>query len=225
MELLRGRRFLLLLIAIGLFLAVYPLLSGAAGGRLVMHVLLTLVFIAAMLAIFAQRRLRVLALLLGVPTLAGSWTGYALPAPPLVAAFHLVSALFLALTVAAILRAILREEAVSADSIYGAFCGYLLMGVAFSHLFCALESMSPTSFQDRGVLGNPAQPYELQYAALTYFSLMTLTTVGYGDVVPASREARGLVVIEAVLGQFYIAVLVAELIGMRVSQAHSGPRP
>jgi hypothetical protein len=58
---------------------------------------------------------------------------------------------------------------------------------------------------------------------LTYFSFMTLTTVGYGDVIPATQPARVLAALEAVTGQFYIAVVMAELIGLKVSQPHGGP--
>jgi hypothetical protein len=224
MDLLRRRRFLLLLVTIGLLLVIYPVVRDAVGGRLFFHVLLTLVLVAAWYVLFTQWRLRVLALLFGIPALVGAWTGYALPAPRLVAGFHAAAALFLAVTVAAILQAILREETVSADTICGAFCGYLLVGVAFSHLYCMVDSLSPGSFRDRVVLATPPAD-EHRYFLLTYFSLVTLTTVGYGDIVPTGGAARALVAIEAVLGQFYIAVLIAQLVGIRVSQARAGPGP
>jgi hypothetical protein len=54
---------------------------------------------------------------------------------------------------------------------------------------------------------------------LTYFSFVTLTTVGYGDITPAREGPRGLAVVEAMVGQFYVAVLLGELIGKRVSHA------
>jgi hypothetical protein len=60
-----------------------------------------------------------------------------------------------------------------------------------------------------------------QRSVLTYFSFITLTTLGYGDITPGSGAARGLAMVEAIMGQFYIAVLVAELVGRRVSQTFS----
>src|SRR5205085_878481 len=118
--------------------------------RLLYDVLLTAVFLAAFLVVFRQHPLRFPALLLGIPTLVGTWTADVfpgLPRLPLVVGFNLVAALFLALTVATILRVIYREEFISADSVYGAFCGYLLLGVAFGHLYCVLESVKPGSFR------------------------------------------------------------------------------
>jgi hypothetical protein len=60
---------------------------------------------------------------------------------------------------------------------------------------------------------------------LTYFSFVTLTTVGYGDITPAGDTARALAMIEAVAGQFYLAVLIAELVGKRLAQATSPAHP
>jgi voltage-gated potassium channel len=124
-----------------------------------------------------------------------------------------------------VLRALLGEPRVSPDAVYGAFCGYLLIALVFAHLYCLLESAQPGSFK-----GSPELAGRLASAAdrlfvLNYFSLVTLTTVGYGDVVPAADAARGLVCLEAMLGQFYIAGLVAELIGRKVSQAFTDRPP
>jgi voltage-gated potassium channel len=228
MSWLHRRRFLALLLALVLLLVVYPLLRGVAGTRLLFDALLTLVFLAAVPAVFTQKQLRLLAVALAVPTVVGAWTGYLLPGlprPPLVVAFHLVAALFFALTVGTILLDIFRAESVSADGIYGALCGYLLVGLVFGHLYCLLECVAPGSF--RGTEGFVVQleDEEQCHFLLTYFSLVTLTTVGYGAIVPASDAARGLAVVEAVMGQFYIGVLVAELIGLKVSQAVAARSP
>ena len=219
------RRFLALLLAVGLLLIIYPLLRGAFSTRLVLDALLTLVFLAAFLTIFSQSRFRLLAVVLGVPTIVGAWIDYVLPGlprVPLVVGFHLVAALFFGFTVATILRAVHQEQTVSADAIYGALCGYLLVGLAFGHLYCITECLEPGSFQVSEHFSTqlPVEPrYHFIFA---YFSFVTLTSVGYGDIVPTSGTARSLAVIEAMIGQFYIAVLIGELIGKRVSQAMSG---
>jgi hypothetical protein len=218
------RRFLALLLALGLLLVVYPLLRTAVGTRLLLDALLTIVFVAAFLTIFSQSRFRLLALLLGVPTIVGAWIGYVLPGLPrlpLVVSFHLVAALFFGFTVATILRAIHREQTVSADAIYGAFCGYLLVGLAFGHLYCVTEATNPGSFQGSEQFSTQLQVEARHHFLLTYFSFVTLTSVGYGDITPGSGTARSLAVVEAILGQFYIAALIGELIGKRVSQAMS----
>jgi hypothetical protein len=107
------------------------------------------VFLAAFLIIFSQSRFRLLALALAVPTLVGAWIDYVLPGLPripLLVGFHLVAVLLFGFTVATILRAIHKEASVSADAIYGALCGYLLVGLAFGHLYCITEALNLGSF-------------------------------------------------------------------------------
>jgi hypothetical protein len=188
--------------------------------------LITIVFLAAFLAIFAESGFQLLALVLGIPTLVGVWIDYVLPGLPrlpLIVGFHLAAALFFGFTVVTILRAVHKEETVSADAIYGAFCGYLLVGLAFGHLYCVMEFINPGSFKGSEELSTQLQVQAGHHSLLTYFSLVTLTSLGYGDITPGSGAVRSLAVLEAMIGQFYLAVLIGELIGKRVSQAVAGP--
>src|SRR5262249_46089241 len=155
---------------------------------------LCFIFLAALLLIFGEWHFRLVGVLLAIPAIAGAWTGYVirgLPPQGGAVGFHLSAMLFLGLAVALILKAIFPEERVTGDSVAGAFGGYLLIGVAFGHLHCVLESVEPGSFRDfqpgasTSVDANP-------HALLTYFSFMTLTTVGYGDVLPQTPAARSL---------------------------------
>jgi hypothetical protein len=221
MDWLLRRRFQVLLLALALLVLVYPLLRSAFGTRLVLDVMLTIVFLAAFFMVFTQGRFRVPALVLGVPTVIGAWIDYVLPdlpQIPLQVGFHLVAALFFGFGVAIILRAVHKEVSVSADAIYGAICGYLLVGLAFGHLYCITDVFNPGSFRGSEHLSTPHVD-DRQHFLLTYFSFVTLTSVGYGDITPGSGMARSLAVVEAMIGQFYIAVLIGELIGKRVSQA------
>jgi hypothetical protein len=218
------RKYLALLVTLISLLFVYPLFRTTFGGRVLSDVLGTLVFVAALWVIFTQKAFRILALMLGIPTLIGAWVGYVLPGLPrlpLVVSFHVVAVLFLSFTVATILRVIHREKSVSADSIYGALCGYLLVGLLFGHVYRCVEAISPGSFHGNEEFMAQLQDEERRSFLLVYFSFITLTTVGYGDLTPTSEAARGLAVVEAVIGQFYLAVLIAELIGKRVAQVLS----
>ncbi len=221
MHWLLRRRFLILLVALALLLVVYPAFHEVAGERLLFDALLTVVFLAGMLVVFRQGHHRLLALVLGVPTLVGLWTGYVFPGLPsraVASAFHLVAVLFLVFTTVTLLREIHKDEKVSADSIYGAFCGYLLLGLIFGNLYCLVEWLKPGSFSGGVNITNQLQNQNERHFLLDYFSFVTLTSVGYGDIAPASDAARGLAVAEALCGQFYLAVLIGELIGKRVSQ-------
>ena len=120
-----------------------------------------------------------------------------------------VRALFLLLVTGVILRHVFRDAAVTPDMILGAVCAYLLIGLAFNQLYSMVEALRPGSFV--GAVGVQQDG--------GYFSLVTLSTLGYGDVVPTRALARSLAAVEAVLGQFYIAVIVARLVANRMTYA------
>lgn len=98
-------------------------------------------------------------------------------------------------------------------------CAYLFIGLGIGMVFTIMESLEPHSFvaSTGGLPAELADPAR-RPPALTYFSFVTLTTAGYGDIVPATPLTRILAALEAVLGQFYLAVLVAGLVGIRVSR-------
>jgi D-alanyl-lipoteichoic acid acyltransferase DltB (MBOAT superfamily) len=211
-------RYLALLLALLVMLVAYPTIRGPLHSRLATNLLITAVFLAGGWVVFGDKRLRVLGAVLAIPALLGAWTGYALPdlPGPLGAVFlHLFAAIFQVFVVVVLLRVVFREKTVSTNAIAGALCGYVLVGVAFGHIYCLVDETVPGSF--RGTDGNP----ETNHFALTYFSFITLTTVGYGDITPTSGPARSLCVVEAVTGQFYLAVLIAGLIGKRAGQSQT----
>jgi hypothetical protein len=212
------RRFLLLLIALVALVLGYPVVHEEGSARLAYMILSTLVFVAAIRIVIEIRGRMIGALIFGVPTLLALWMGYAIPGAnriEVVAAFHICSAAFHLLMIATIVRAIHMQSEVTADGIYGAFCAYLLIGIAFGQLYCLADLLRPGSFRPDFAEG--VTPQERHYA-LTYYSFITLTTVGYGDIVPVRGAVRSLAMAEALLGQFFIAGFIAELIGKRVAQ-------
>jgi hypothetical protein len=225
-EWLLNRRYSLLLVTLFLLFVLHPLLHEFALGQWVYDALFTLLFVAAFLFLFRRIRYRFASVLLGAPTVVAIWTGYVvpgIPAVPLTVAFHLFATLFLGLAVAAILQATHEANTISADTLAGAFCGYVLVGVVFAHLYSIVDAVVPGSFVAQAELAARVPMSEHRRYLLSYYSFMTLTTVGYGDVIPATAPARSLACLEALLGQFYIAVVMAELIGLKVSQPAATP--
>jgi len=113
---------------------------------------------------------------------------------------------------AVVLREILVREAMGdADALLGAVCGYLLLVLIFSRLSLLIETASPGAFH----LGGDTLPAGMpqQMALLQYFGTVTLTTLGYGDVVPVSSPARLLAGTGALSGHLYVAIIVAALVG------------
>lgn len=114
---------------------------------------------------------------------------------------------------AMILRHIMRAPAIDNEIIFAAISLYLLVGILFGTAFTFLAHCDPTAF-------NPPQQLAAdETSSLYYFSFVTLTTVGFGDVVPAAGGARTLVVIEALIGQITLVALVARLVGMQTNAA------
>jgi voltage-gated potassium channel len=134
-----------------------------------------------------------------------------------------------------ILMDVLAARKIVFDMVCGALCVFVLFGMCWANVFTMLERLAPGSFAvDFGRYHVDAGADPLAAAGVfTYYSFVTLTTVGYGDIVPASAAARWLVWLEAVFGQFYMAVFVSRLIGLQVSpaaaddeaEAAGGPEP
>ena len=105
-------------------------------------------------------------------------------------------------------RQVFLAGTVTRNKIVGAICIYLLLALLWAILYQFLEVSSPGSFN-----GIASDPQHMQFHRFVYFSLVTLTTLGYGDIAPATPLAGVLVTLEAVVGVFYIAILVAALVG------------
>jgi hypothetical protein len=119
---------------------------------------------------------------------------------------------FLLLAIFNAFRQIAVGNDINPNRIVGAVCVYLLLGVIWSIAYSVLEYMQPGSFKGLTELVSPASDLDW-----IYFSFVTITTLGYGDITPLTQTARSLAVAEAIVGQFYIAVLVAGLVSAYIS--------
>ena len=118
-----------------------------------------------------------------------------------------------------ILRNIFEQRIVRTDDVLGAVCGYLLAAGAWANLFMLIEIFSPGSFSVGPGFGAALDTWDGRIAVLSYVSLGSLTSIGSGAVVPVRPPATILTTLEASFGQFYIAVVVAQLVGARLSQS------
>lgn len=120
--------------------------------------------------------------------------------------------LFLLLAVWASLKQVLYSNEISFNRVVGAICVYLLLGSIWSVVYGMLEQISPGSFTGAGL--ETAAGSDIRWM---YFSFITLTTLGYGDITPVTNTARVLVYSEAIFGVFYMAVMVAGLVSGYIS--------
>lgn len=128
---------------------------------------------------------------------------------------HVSLVVYFSLLEGIVLVRVIRPHRITSQTVIGAICGYLLIAYIFGFVFAALESLDPNAIITGGqpaVVDTPAS-IEQDIGELMYFSLISLTTVGYGDYVPLSRFARSLVVAEVLAGQLYLAAFVARLVG------------
>ena len=210
----------LLLIALVLTFVVGPLLSEHRFGLWVAEFIAILVVLAAISAVTNERRhaysLAVLSLAAVIPQaldphVESNLTG-------LLA--NIASMLFLIYLVVIILRDIFLTTQVSMDTLLGSVCGYLLLSAVFAACYSTLVLFQPDAFIIDARL--PIDPTKLHFQGahfdvLLYYSVITLTTVGYGDIIPATTFARELVAAEAVMGQVYLTMIVARLVGMHLT--------
>jgi hypothetical protein len=123
---------------------------------------------------------------------------------------------FLLICIFCTIKQVVLGTDISANRLVGAVCIYLLLGVIWAVAYSMLEMIIPESFRGFSPLAD--REWDSEWL---YFSFVTMTTLGYGDIAPVSATARALAYIQAVFGQFYIAILVAGLIGAHISRRDS----
>ena len=166
-------------------------------------------------------KLRWAFLLLTVVTLSVRWA-------ELLSDFHgmdvgalALTAAWLAFAVTVIVYHLFQHRDVDVDTILGAIVTYLLAAVAFAIVFQILELLRPGAFSG---LTDDAHLARAKLAdTMMYYSLVCITTMGYGDIVPVGPLARPLSVFAGVFGQLYLAVMIARLVGLHI--AHQGAKP
>jgi len=206
--------FSYLLVALLVLLLVVPLLPAGTAQSTGELLTLSAVLITSIYALHGSRRAFVIGIVVVVPALLGKWLSFFAAHQILVSASRGFAIMLFILTTWNIIRYLMTEREVTADTLYGAVSAYLLLGLIFGTAYGIVETVSPGSFANLPVDSVDGRGLGSASIALDYFSLVTLTTLGYGDVTPLSQMARSLAVLEAVAGQFYLAVLVARLVGL-----------
>lgn len=218
----RNHRFLILLVALLAMGIAQPLGPDLLATSLLADVLLSLVLVAVVLIVFERQHERWAALALATPTILARWGVFWTGAEhrfALGVAHHVLVVCFLGFAIFAILRGIFEEETVNSDHLLGTVCGYLLAGVAWGNAFIVVDMFDPGSFQIAAEIVARLGDAHTRGMYFNYFSLSTLTSAGFGDITPLGPYATTLTWLEAAFGQFYIAVVVAQLVGLRLAQA------
>ena len=208
-----------LLVALILLIIMTPFFEEFAQGDLIEALMITLVLVAAVIAIGGKRSELIAGALLLVPAIVGKWLSYAYPQtfPPYF--FFGFGIAFMGLVVFKLLGYVLRSIQIDTEVLCAAISVYLLLGLIWALAYALLAQLSPGSF---AFAANPHSSGRMDRFNAFYFSFVTLSTVGFGDVTPVSKVARTFAVMEAVTGTFYMAILIARLVAMYVPASRSG---
>ena len=216
----RERRFGMLLAFLIVSLAGPPVLFGFGFSGQWLDALMSLLTLAAICSLCFEPRQRFFALLCGTPALIFSLGGQVVTGATgevVQVVGQLCEMVFFFGAAGLVVKALFNRLSMSFDSVMGAACGYLFVGLGWAVCYALIERFQPQSFklsESLSALGDRSQTLP---HVLTYYSFVTLTTVGYGDVTPISPAARTLAWMEAITGQFYLGVIVAGLVSIIVA--------
>ncbi len=224
------RRHTALLVAIAGMFAVRPLIGETQAAAIVFSIATLLVLLAALLtirvddlvgdreALLVQRqRRRFVGWALAAPAIAERlWMFFVPSSPRLVLVGSICWLLFFAYVTWSQLRSLLKQREVTGETISMSISVYLLFGLTWGLLYIVIFTLHPDAFSFGT---SPGVSADHVFPIFIYFSLTTLSTIGFGDITPLSLQARYAAVAEGITGQFYLAILVARLVGMQMSRA------
>jgi len=194
----------------------YPLVTDQ--GSLILDILFSAMLVMASYAVSHRRKVLVAALLLAVPTLILWWSVRVTDSMPFAFVGLALAAIFFLFVLFVLLHHVIDSDRADTSTIYAAMSAYLLIGATWAFFYALVDVASPGSFDfdsltEQAALNAPHGDLRLY----SYYSLVTLSTLGYGDITPLSPLARSLSALEAVTGQLFIAVLLARLVGLGIA--------
>ena len=205
-------RFLFLIVFLVVLIVLGPFIDGIIGLSLFMNLLFSIIFIATIYAASQKRHHIIIAAILIIPALIAVWTPD-IPVHNAVTTIGYICGLVVfAFAVISILNYIFAEETVTRQTLSAAVAVYLLIALMWTFIYRLIENLYPGSF---AVAHDKLQDAPNIYL---YFSLVTITTLGYGDVTPTGSQAVSMAVLEAITGQIYLVVVVAWFVGLYVSR-------
>ena len=209
----RQTRFLLLLVSLLGLMILEPFIFDFTRIRFLLDIFFSIILFTCIYAVSEKRSTPVVAIALALPKLGTTWALGFNTRPVLFFFDSILGIIFISYIIVLILNHIFRQEKITLETIYGAIVVYILIGLMWVFLYRLAEILHPGSFS------LAAFPAAESKKTLYYFSFVTLTTLGYGDIAPVSAPARSLAILEAIVGQMYIAVLIARLVGIHIAQS------
>ncbi len=178
-----------------------------------MNVFITAILISGTYAASKKTYITITAVSLALPMLVLIWINHFVDMPFLVFVGDCFTIVFLSFLIIVILSFIFSEYEVTTNVIYASIVVYLLIAIMWAFIYPVLESIHPGSF------ATGEGQIEVGRRLYIYYSFVTITTLGYGDITPITDLANTFSFLEAVTGQLYIAILIARLVGIQIAQS------
>jgi len=210
-----------LTIALGLVLVSSPVLDTLFDSSRIDSYLFAGFLLFALYEITRRATDLVIGLALGVPAVASGFFNAVTPDTPALNVVPIVlSGLFLGFLILRILKDVFTGSRISSEQIFGSVCAYLLIGFLFSSIYGFISLVDHNAFAITDALETELTTVNERRNSgfFTYFSFVTMSTLGYGDIAPVSSAARSFAWVQAVLGQLYLAITVAALVGIHISR-------
>lgn len=151
--------------------------------------------------------------ILAIPTVLLSWVNLFYHDSFVFVAVAVLTVVFMLICTSSIIYDVVIGATVTLETLRGVICAYFLVAFIFAYVYLLQEYIVPGTILIRGQILS-LEPHTIYFANTLYFSFVTLLTVGFGDIVPAREWGQTTVVIEGIIGQFYMAILVARLVSV-----------
>ena len=200
-----------LLIALALFFIWAPFVEEIEGGELIVSGLFSLVLLAGVVAVAHSKRVLIIAIVLAIPAIVGRWINHFEPYIVSPVIFLAAALILIAFVVANLLGFVFRAPSVDMEVLCASISAYLMLGLMWAVAYWLVDQLTPGGAFS---FNTNSGPRSINGFTGFYFSFITLSTVGYGDITPVSRMARWLAAMEAMTGLLYVAVLIARLVSL-----------
>ena len=208
----RSLTTLLVLLAINMFV-LEPVIREGAKIAFLRWVFSSLLLLAGLLTMTRHKTLKIVFAIFVTLTMMVHWTRIALDTRALMGLDAFLLLLSMLALMVIVLAQVNQKGPVTGHRVRGAVAGYLLLGMSCAYAYSLIDTLIPGSFQ---MSAADLQSSQTRSDAFNYFSIVTLTTLGYGDITAIHPVARSVVMMEALLGQLYPAILIARLVTLEM---------
>lgn len=208
------KNFYFLLLALSILLISLPVITDIYGQKKIFigHILFSITLLFSVISLKESKKWMVYGIILVSSALLFSVLAHYQKTNVYLCLSLICSFLFLLIVISISLQQMLHSDQVNLHNVAGAICVYLLLGIIWAQVYYFVNIIMPGSFK-----GNLSLDIHMQSFDFVYYSFVTLSTLGYGEIVPLSATARSLAYMEAIFGQFYIAILVAGLVSIHIT--------